>query len=222
MSESEKTPAPAQTASPEVADAAPAQDASQPAVSKAAARHEVLRWAIKLVLPPLLLLASGVVLIIGLGVAQRFGFISAGGGGPGASNGEAGTRYICPMMCTPPQAEPGRCPVCAMELVPATSGGGNSDSRSIHIDPAARRVANIRTVAVTSMPMTRTIRAIGELNYDEGTLKTISAYVDGRLDRLYADYTGVVVKKGDQLALVYSPRLYSSQVELLLAKKASR
>ena len=124
------------------------------------------------------------------------------------------------MMCTPPQAEPGRCPVCAMELVPAISNGGASDSRSIQIDPAARRVANIRTVAVSSTSMTRTIRAIGELNYDEGTLKTISAYVDGRLDRLYADFTGVVVKKGDQLALVYSPRLYSGQVELLLAKKS--
>jgi Cu(I)/Ag(I) efflux system membrane fusion protein len=110
--------------------------------------------------------------------------------------------------------------VCAMELVPSTSGGGSTDSRSIQIDPATRRVANIRTVAVTSMPMTRTIRAIGELSYDEGTLKTLSAYVDGRLDRLYADYTGVVVKKGDHLALVYSPRLYSGQIELLLAKKA--
>ncbi len=68
--------------------------------------------------------------------------------------------------------------------------------------------------------MTRTLRAIGELSYDEGSLKTLSAYVDGRLDRLVADYTGVVVKKGDHLALVYSPRLYSSQIEFLLAKKA--
>ena len=38
-------------------------------------------------------------------------------------------------------------------------------------------------------------------------MKTISAYVDGRLDRLYADYTGVAVKEGDDLALLYSPRL---------------
>ena len=71
-----------------------------------------------------------------------------------------------------------------------------------------------------SMPISRSIQAIGELSYDEGTLKTISAYVDGRLERLYADYTGVVVEKGDHLALVYSPLLYSAQVELLLAKKA--
>ena len=180
------------------------------------------RWWIRLFVPPMLLLGCGVLLIVGLGVAQRLGFVSAGGGGGGAhatAGGEA-TRYICPMMCTAPQTEPGRCPVCAMDLVPAMSGGGSSDSRSIQIDPAARRIANIRTAAVESMPMSQTIRAIGELNYDESTLKTLSAYVDGRLDRLYADYTGVVVNKGDHLALVYSPRLYSGQVELLLARKA--
>lgn len=185
-------------------------------------RHEARRWWIKLFLQPALLLLCGATLIIALGVAQRLGFITAGSGGgqsTASTTGEA-ARYICPMMCTPPQSEPGRCPVCAMELVASTSGGGSSDSNSIQLDPAARRVANVHTVAVKSAPMTRTIRAIGELSYDEGTLKTLSAYVDGRLDRLYADYTGVVVKKGDHLALVYSPQLYSGQVELLLAKKA--
>lgn len=70
--------------------------------------------------------------------------------------------------------------------------------------------------------MSQTIRAIGKLSYDEGTLKSISAYVDGRIERLYADFTGAVVRKGDQLALVYSPRLYSSQVEFLLARRAYR
>jgi Cu(I)/Ag(I) efflux system membrane fusion protein len=185
-------------------------------------RKETRRWWIKLFVQPALLLASGAILIVGLGVAQRAGFIASGSGGGHSDHvaSDSNTRYICPMMCTPPQAEPGRCPVCAMELVPLEPGGSSTDSRSIHIDPATRRVANIHTVAVTSMPMTRTIRAIGELNYDEGTLKTISAYVDGRLDRLYADYTGVVVKKGDHLAIVYSPRLYSGQAELLLAKKS--
>ena len=155
---------------------------------------------IKLVLRPVLFLGAGVLLIVALGAAQKIGWISAGGGGgrQQASTGDENVRYICPMMCTPPQTEPGRCPVCAMELVPANSGGGSSDGLSIQVDPAARRVANIRTVAVKSLTLTRKIRAIGELSYDEGTLKTIAAYVDGRLDRLYADYTGVVVENGDQ------------------------
>ncbi len=185
--------------------------------------HESKRWWIKLFLQPVLLVVAAAIVLAGLGVAQRLGFISTGtsGGSAHASADGQAAQYICPMMCTPPQTEPGRCPVCAMELVPVTSGGGNTDSRSIRIDPVARRVANIRTVAVKSMPMTRTIRAIGELSYDEGALRTLSAYVDGRLDRLYADYTGVVVKKGDHLALVYSPLLYTGQVELLVAKQAA-
>ena len=185
-------------------------------------RKESRRWWIKLFVQPALLLAVAVVSIVGLGLAQKARIISAGGSGDQSlSDAEhTATRYICPMMCTPPQSRPGRCPVCAMELVPATTGDGKTDSRSIQVDPAARRVANIQTVAVASLPVTRTLRAIGDLQYDEGTLKTISAYVDGRLDRLYADYTGVVVKEGDPLALLYSPRLYSGQEELLLAKTA--
>ena len=199
------------------------KELQQETSSPVASGQETRRWWIKLVVQPLLLLAAGAVVIIGLGVAQKTGWISAGGGGgsdqAGASGGDTRT-YICPMLCTPPQIGPGRCPVCEMELVPAASGGGSTDSKSVQVDPAARRVANIRTVSVKSTPVLRTIRAIGELNYDEGSLKTISAYVDGRLDELYADYTGVVVEQGDHLALVYSPRLYSGQVELLLAKKA--
>lgn len=183
-------------------------------------RRDARRWWIKLVVQPFLLLLFGAVLIAGLGIAQKYGYISSGGGTGGqTASSDSSVRYICPMMCTPPQSEPGRCPTCAMELVPATSGGGGGEN-FIQLDPSARRIANIQTVSVESMAMTRTIRTVGEISYDEGTLKTLSAYVDGRLDRLYADYTGVVVEEGDHLALVYSPRLYSSQVELLLARKA--
>jgi Cu(I)/Ag(I) efflux system membrane fusion protein len=81
-------------------------------------------------------------------------------------------------------------------------------------------VAGIQTVAVKAVPLVRTIRTIGEISFDEGALTTISAYVDGRIDRLYADYIGVVVKKGDHLALLYSPEIYAAQVELLQSKQA--
>lgn len=190
--------------------------------SPATQQNDSRRWWTKLILQPVLFFLAGVALLTVLGLAQNMGWISAGGNngnvhqGPGGAN----VQYICPMMCTPPQSEPGRCPVCAMELVPATSGAGMTASNSIQIDPVARRLANIHTVPVKAVPFTRTIKAIGELHYDEGTMKTISAYVDGRLDRLYADYTGIVVKPGDKLALLYSPTLYSGQVELLEAKKA--
>ncbi len=195
--------------------------------SGASHQHDPLdgrRWWAKLLVQPLLLLICAATAIAGLGVAQRLGWISAGGSGSGdgahAAPTAAAVDYICPMMCTPPQKEPGRCPVCAMELVPAAAGGSGGDERSIQVDPASRRVANIHTVPVKSMPVYRTMKTVGELAYDESTLRTIAAWTGGRLDRLYADYTGVVVNKGDHLALVYSPELYSGQVELLLAKKA--
>ena len=180
------------------------------------------RTWLKIVAGPLLFVAAGALLIVGLGVAQRGGWITAGGStgtSVAASEGGADTRtYICPMLCTPPQIGPGRCPVCEMELVPAASGGGDdAGANAVQIDPASRRVAHIETVAVESRPVMRQVRAVGELHYDEGAMKTIAAYVDGRLDRLYADFTGVVVGQGDHLALLYSPRLYSAQVEYLLA-----
>lgn len=189
-------------------------------------KKAILSW-IKLFLKPALLLVAGVLLIVALGVAQRTGWISAGGDGE-SSNSQSrpdtekeGGLYICPMMCTPPLSEPGRCPVCGMELVPSSSSNGNGDGRSIEIDPVARRIAHIRTAAVRSVAASRRIRAVGRLGYDEGRLKTLAAYVDGRLDGLYADYTGVVVNKGDDLALLYSPELYTAQTELLAAKRAA-
>lgn len=179
-------------------------------------------WWIGLVIKPLAFLICGTLLFAGLGVMQKLGFLSSGGGHglshAGAANSAA--EYICPMMCTPPQSQPGRCPVCAMELVVASSGGSNGDTQSVQIGSAARRIANIQTAQATLQPMVRTVRAIGKLQYDEASLKTITAYVGGRLDRLYADYTGVVVQKGDPLAMLYSPELYSAQVEYLLARKS--
>ncbi len=182
-----------------------------------------LWWMVRSVSQPLLFFAAGSALLVMLGVAQKSGWISAGGSGhgPATAAAAADVDYICPMMCTPPQKEPGRCPVCAMELVPASTGGGG-DERSVVVDPASRRVANIQTVSVRSIPMMRTIKAIGELQYDEGTLKTISAYSDGRFDQLYVDFTGAEVKEGEKLASFYSPELYSAQVEYLQAGKSLR
>lgn len=188
-------------------------------------RTETRRWWLKLFLQPAMLLVCAAAAIAGLGLAQRMGWITAGGNGAShgaAVSAAADVDYICPMMCTPPQKEPGRCPVCAMELVPASTGGAGGDERSIVVDPASRRVANIQTVTARSVALTRTIKAVGELHYDEGSLRTIAAYSDGRFDQLYVDYTGAVVQKGERLASFYSPELYSAQIEFLEAAKSTK
>lgn len=180
-------------------------------------RRESRRWWIKLAVQPSLFLVFGLGLIASLGLAQRLGFVSSGlvESKSGVASNEV--TFICPMMCTAPQTEEGRCPVCAMELVPATSTGNSDDSNAIEIEPAARRIANIQTVQVIARPATRQIRTVGEIGYDETRMKTLSAYVDARIEKLFVDYTGARVQAGDHLALLYSPKLYSSQVEFLLA-----
>ena len=191
-----------------------------PAAKRSRISADARRWWLRLAVQPLLFLAAGLVLIAALGLTQRFGWFN--GGSPTVSDEESvsskPTEYICPMMCTPPLQAPGRCPVCAMELVPASSADDGGDGRSIVVDAAARRIANIKTAEVRALPMDRRIRAIGKLSYDESGLKTLTAYVDGRLDRLFADYTGVKVNRGDRLAVLYSPELYSAQVEYLAAR----
>lgn len=183
---------------------------------------EARQWWLKLVLQPLLFVAGLALFFAALGLGQRIGWLPSASTRQGTAQATGGknTLYICPMMCTPPRPEPGRCPVCGMELVPSSSAATTEPSDHVHIDPVARRIAGIETVAVKRQPFVHRIRVIGELQYDEGGLKTVAAYVDGRIERLYADYTGVEVKKGDRLALLYSPTLYSGQVELLAAKRA--
>ncbi len=186
-----------------------------------------LPWWVRLVVWPVGVLAVGLLLVVAVGVVQKLGGLRTEGGkasqqsqpSSAGEEGEGKTMYICPMMHIPPQPKPGRCPICGMELVPMKSEAAQPDARGIMIEPVARRLAGIRTVRVQAKPLVRKIRAIGLLSYNEEMVKTIAAYVDGRLERMYANYTGMVVAKGEPLVRLYSPQLYAAQVELLLARQ---
>lgn len=184
-------------------------------------RRQLLRIALASASVPLLLFAAGVGLLLTLGVLQRTGWLAKAATSTAVRSAAADVDYICPMMCVPPVKQPGRCPVCAMELVPADSGG-TSDGRTIVIDAATRRVANIETAKAVARPVTRTIRSVGELQFDEGGLRTITAYTAGRIEDLYVDYTGAVVRRGDRLATQYSPQLHTAAVEYLQALQSEQ
>ena len=173
---------------------------------------------LKLFLMPALIVGAFAVGIALLGLAQRNKWIqpaSAGGESSATESAaaESDVSYICPMMCVPPTNKPGRCPVCAMELVPAAKGSSSGPSSTIEIDPRSRRVAGIKTTVATLQTLAREVSSVGEIKYDETQQKTLAAYIDGRIDKLKADYTGIEVKKGESLGLLYSPDLYSAQVE---------
>jgi membrane fusion protein, copper/silver efflux system len=161
--------------------------------------------------------AIGILLIVLLGVSQRFGWITAGGDSAATrESSPEGAVYTCPMHPQIRQPYPGRCPICSMPLELATTDEDATDNPyAVRIEPAARRLANIETARVERRPVEKTIESIGRLAIDESRLSTISAYVAGRIERLFADYTGVQVAQGDHLAVVYSPQLYAAQVEYL-------
>ena len=166
----------------------------------------------------LLFFGAGVLLVVLLGLAQRIGWIQSGALVAGSS-AEAGEQtHTCPMHPQIRQPGAGRCPICGMALVPATATGANMDELAVTIEPAQRRLANIATAVVAKHPVTTTIRTIGAIEIDESRQATIASYIDGRVEQLFADYTGVPVAKGDHLAVVYSPQLFSAQVEYIEAR----
>jgi Cu(I)/Ag(I) efflux system membrane fusion protein len=113
-----------------------------------------------------------------------------------------------------------------MDLIPVYPDAGDGDeelgSRQIRMSAAAQRLAEVETTPVARRFVEARVRMVGKIEYDETRLANITAWVGGRLDRLFVDYTGVSVKKGDHLVRLYSPELLSAQEELLQAARAVR
>lgn len=129
--------------------------------------------------------------------------------------------WTCSMHPQIKLTEPGLCPICNMDLIPLEEGDQEGGSlRTLTVSENASQLMDIETAPVERRFASVTVRMVGKVDYDETKLATISAWVPGRLDRLFVDYTGVTVQKGDHMVSLYSPDLYSAQVELLQARRA--
>ena len=145
---------------------------------------------------------------------------TAGGGGheePTAQAPAAEVVWTCPMHAQILLPDPVPCPICGMDLVPR-SAGADEDPRRLAMSPAAVELARIATEPVRRRAVTRPVRMVGKVDFDETAVRTISAWVPGRLERLYVDYTGVRVRTGDHLVSLFSPELLSAQEELLATR----
>lgn len=128
--------------------------------------------------------------------------------------------WTCSMHPQIQQPNPGKCKICAMDLIPVREGqNDNLGARELKLSDAAARLADVEIVPVARRMPVRNIRMVGKIEYDETRLAYITARFPGRMDRLYVDYTGVSVKKGDHLASVYSPELLTAQQALIQAKR---
>ncbi len=130
--------------------------------------------------------------------------------------GDDTAYFTCSMHPSVRQDGPGQCPICAMDLTPVTFD--QVESGVIFIDEARRGAVGIRTGSVVRAPLTRTLRAIGRVAYDESRLRDVTLKVDGWITRLHVNKTGQPVKQGQLLFTLYSPALFAAQQEYLLAR----
>ncbi len=101
----------------------------------------------------------------------------------------------------------------ALTLYPLCSKA--SEPAQVEIPPDKQRLIGVKVGTVKVAPFTKTIRTNGRLEFDERASVVVSSQIGGWVERLYADYTGYYVKKGDPLLEIYSPELLTAQQEYL-------
>jgi Cu(I)/Ag(I) efflux system membrane fusion protein len=140
----------------------------------------------------------------------------------GAATSGATTTWTCSMHPQIKEAKPGKCRICGMDLIPLLQEGGDDGlgPRELRLSEAARALAEIQVHPVERLAVEQTVRMVGTVEFDETRDATITAWVGGRLDRLYVDYTGITVKAGDHLVQMYSPEVLAAEEELLQAHRA--
>jgi Cu(I)/Ag(I) efflux system membrane fusion protein len=139
-----------------------------------------------------------------------------------SAGGAKAEVWTCSMHPHIRQPGPGKCPICAMDLIPVGSGDASPDDgpRTLVMSESARALADIQTTRVERRFPEVTVRLVGQLDYDETRLRSLTARFPARIDELFVNYTGVVVSKGEHLARIYSPELITAQRELLSAHTA--
>lgn len=175
-----------------------------------------------------LVLAFVLTLVIGL-LVGRYAFAPyrdshAGNTATNAvsAGGAKAEVWTCSMHPHIRRPGPGKCPICAMDLIPVGSGGASPDDgpRTLVMSESARALADIQTTRVERRFPEVTVRLVGQLDYDETRLRSLTARFPARIDELFVNFTGVTVAKGEHLARIYSPELISAHQELRSAHAA--
>ena len=124
--------------------------------------------------------------------------------------------WTCAMHPQIRKNEPGKCPICAMDLILLNQNSAEAiDPNEIHFTKEAAQLANVQTTVVTTENPVKEVRLFGKVQADERLLQSQVAHIPGRIERLYVNFTGESVRKGQLIALIYSPELVTAQQELL-------
>ena len=130
-----------------------------------------------------------------------------------------GQMWTCSMHPQIMQPEPGDCPICGMDLIPAESGADGLAMNEIKMTKNVMALADIQTSIVgnASANDENTISLSGKIKMNEEENAVQASYFDGRIERLNVNFEGQEVRKGQLLATIYAPSLIAAQQELITA-----
>ena len=111
--------------------------------------------------------------------------------------------------------KPGRCTICGMQLTPVYEGekGLEAGGNVVSLSQSMVQVLHVQTVEARPRPLAKTLTFAGMVDDDARRHRLISAYVDGRVDKLFVNYLGAEVVEGKPLAEIYSPALLQAERE---------
>ncbi len=128
--------------------------------------------------------------------------------------------WTCSMHPQIRMDKPGKCPICGMDLIPLESGLSNDagvDPGAVQMSESAMKLAEIQTMLVKRDYSNKKVYLLGKVSPDERNIAELTARFGGRIEKLYINFTGQNVVKGEKLATIYSPELVTAQKELLEA-----
>ena len=133
-------------------------------------------------------------------------------------NGKKIKYWVAPMDPTYIRMEPGKSPM-GMDLVPVyeETGDEKQPTSTVRIDPVTEQNMGVRLGRVERQLLTKSIRTFGTITYDETGLYSVNTKFNGWIEKLYVDFVGEKVEKGQPLFGIYSPDLLTAQQEYLLA-----
>jgi len=129
---------------------------------------------------------------------------------------ESGQKWTCSMHPQIMQSEPGDCPICGMDLIPAENGANGLLADQFKLTENAATLANVQTTVIGHNKVNaNALKLSGKIVENEESNVVQVSYFSGRIERLNVNFTGEKVNKGQLLATIYSPELFAAQQELL-------
>jgi Cu(I)/Ag(I) efflux system membrane fusion protein len=146
---------------------------------------------------------------------------------PQAHQHDENTVWTCSMHPQIRNAQPGKCALCGMDLIPVEGASTNDMAGmqdALELSSEELRLAGVRTVVIGAPSGVGSLELQGTVGLDERGISLLSAHVEGRIEQLPINYPGMMVRSGQALAQINSPELYAAQQELLQAyrQKSSR